>query len=84
MRRNIPAVAVEVKFGAQSLAFVAAHLVANTRGFLVGATEGPSERALQMRAIVGAVPSRVALPVILLGDLNVRDEEVPGLLEAGK
>ena len=84
MRRNVPAVAAEVKVGAQTVVVVAAHLAANTRGALEGAKEGPAERVVQMRAIVEAVASPVAPPVVLLGDLNVRDDKVAGLLEAGE
>ena len=62
---------------------VAVHLAANTKGDLPREKEGPDGRREELR-VIQRILALLEGPFVLLGDLNVRQEEVQDLLEAGE
>ena len=81
--RDTPAVAVKLALGTEKLVVVAAHLAANQKGYVPGQLEGPTGRRDALGAIVEFADAERGA-VVLLGDLNVREEEVPDLLDMGR
>jgi hypothetical protein len=81
--RDTPALAVKLTLGTEKLVVVAAHLAANQKVYLPEQPEGPTGRRDVLRAIVKFVDAERGA-VVLLGDPNVREEEVPELLEMGR
>ena len=81
--RDTPAVAVKLSLGTEKLVVAAAHLAANQKGYLSEQPKGLTGRRVALRAIVMFVDAERGA-VVLLGDLNVREEEVWEVLEMGR
>ena len=79
---GIPAVVSKLVIGQHRLLVVAAHLPANRLGDLPEQQVGPAGRIKAMHDIATRLRPEQG-PVVLMGDLNVRDEEVRDLLELG-
>ena len=77
---GVPAVIAKFFVGQQQLCVVAVHLPANRKGDLPEQLEGPAGRRHALCGIARYLQD-VEGPVVLLGDLNVRSEEVSDLLE---
>ena len=79
-----PAVFAHVSIGCENLVVVAAHFTANAKGDLRDEREGPDGRLEQMRAIEKALARGGHTTFVLLGDLNVRQDEARELFAVGE